>query len=79
MAKQWKDNLEPLTYEWNTICQFINRPDLLAKPLSFIPIFETMKHWLFREDQPRLSIINEREYASLLRGLTMSADHIASA
>src|SRR5207249_2349064 len=43
------------------------------------PLSDTMENWLDRSNQVKNFSYKEREYASLLRGLTMSADHIMSA
>jgi CRISPR-associated endonuclease/helicase Cas3 len=78
MAKQWYDNLEGLTTEWHMICEHIDREDLLAKKLGLAPLSDKMTCWLRRDSQAKFPY-KQREYASLLRGLLMSADHIASA
>ena len=79
MAKQWHTNLEPLTLEWHMICKYIDREDLLAKKLGLARLSENMVRWLRRDSQAKQFRYKQREYASLLRGLMMSADHIASA
>lgn len=81
MAKQWYDNIDLFRYEWQQICEFIQRPDLLSsnKPLSLAPLSEVIECWLDRDNQATEFPFEEREYVSQLRGLVMSADHLASA
>jgi CRISPR-associated endonuclease/helicase Cas3 len=79
MSKQWYDNIVPLNEEWRTICEYIGRQDLIASKLGLAQLSDEMTSWLERNSQPEDFSFKQREYASLLRGLTMSADHIASA
>jgi len=78
MAKQWNDNLPLLMEEWREICDYIGRPDL-AKTLGLAQLSESITKWLQRWTQTKDFSYKEREYFSLLRGIMMSSDHIASA
>ncbi|HEY1248708.1 MAG TPA: CRISPR-associated endonuclease Cas3'', partial [Nitrososphaera sp.] len=79
MANQWFSNFDLLKEkEWIKICHYINRPDLIDI-LGLAPLSNNIKKWLKRGRQPNVFSYQEREYFSLLRGLTQSADHIASA
>ena len=79
MAKQWNANIPSISEEFTKICQFIKRPDLLASPLSLSLLSNNIVNWLHRKAQVMQFGYKQREYASLLRGLTMSADHLMSA
>jgi CRISPR-associated endonuclease/helicase Cas3 len=79
MAKQWYANLDLFAYEWRMICEYIRRPDLLSTKLSLAQLSDSMTRWLQRDTQAEHFPYKQREYVSLLRGLIMSADHIASA
>lgn len=79
MSKQWYDNVDVLIEEWRQICEYIGRLDLLTSNLGLSHLSENMTRWLDRNCQTEDFPFKQREYASLLRGLTMSADHIASA
>ncbi|HEY7571541.1 MAG TPA: CRISPR-associated helicase Cas3' [Nitrososphaeraceae archaeon] len=78
MAKEWYANIEPLSEEFRMICEYLGREDLLDKKLSLSQLSDNMFHWLQRAEQTKIPY-EQREYNSLLRGLMMSADHIASA
>lgn len=82
MSNQWYDNTELFNQEWGKICECIQRQDLLltgSSKLGLAKLSDSMTRWLDRSNQTRDFSFKQREYASLLRGLTMSADHIASA
>jgi CRISPR-associated endonuclease/helicase Cas3 len=79
MSMQWYDNIDVLIGEWRQICEYVGRLDLLAKGLGLTPLSENMNRWLERDSQTEDFPFKQREYISLLRGLTISADHIASA
>lgn len=74
MARQWYANIEPFTYECEAIGR--TRPDLNGTLLS--PLSDSIEHWLRRDIQAHTFSYKQTEYISLLRGLVMSADHIAS-
>lgn len=80
MARQWDQNIIPLTEEWEKICKAIRREDLLTRPLNLTaPLSDNMRNWLKRDKQPEYFPFKERYYTSLLRGLMISSDHIMSA
>jgi CRISPR-associated endonuclease/helicase Cas3 len=82
MSEEWNKNIEPLNEEWSKIANFIGREDLSfsLKPLgSPTYLSDQMRTWLTREDQPKFISFKQRYYASLLRGLMISADHMMSA
>ena len=84
MTRQWYANIEPFAYEWRLICEGIGRPDLCIetkkdKDNLLSPLSDSIEHWLRRDTQTDIFRYKQREYVSLLRGLIMSADHIASA
>jgi CRISPR-associated endonuclease/helicase Cas3 len=80
MAEEWNENIIPLTEEWIKICKAVGREDLLSKRLNLDTILsDNLMNWLSRDNQTECFSFKEREYASLLRGLTMKADHIMSA
>lgn len=80
MAEQWNQNIQLLNEEWRKICTAIGRDDLLSKPLKLVtPLSDNIRNWLYRDSQPICFSFKQRYYASLLRGLIISADHIMSA
>jgi CRISPR-associated endonuclease/helicase Cas3 len=79
IAKEWYANLEPLSEEFRMICEYLGTDDMLDKKLSLSPLSDNIFHWLQRDEQTKYFDYKQREYVSLLRGLMMSADHIASA
>jgi CRISPR-associated endonuclease/helicase Cas3 len=76
MADEWMQNGLAFTEEWKKICVMIGREDLTQlrdlRPLSIDPL------WLRRNKQAGGITFERRRYASLLRGLLISCDHIAS-
>jgi len=83
MAKEWYANLELFSYEWRLICDSISRQDLYIDTTNknnlLSPLSESVQKWLRRDIQTKVFTYEQREYVSLLRGLMMSSDHIASA
>ncbi len=80
MAEEWNQNRDLLMQEWVKICKSINREDLLQNPLNLDSLLsENMMYLLDRDNQTKHFSYKERQYISLLRGLTITADHIASA
>jgi len=77
MATEWYANLSLLKEEWLMICKHIHRMDLADK-VGLAPLSSNILDWLERDIQADTYPYQDREYFSLLRGLTMSADHIAS-
>ena len=76
MSEEWKQNIPAFTKEWNTICNAIDRTDL-ANSMKLTPLLIDKK-WLKRNKQCKRIPFEKRYYASLLRGLLISSDHIAS-
>lgn len=76
MADEWMQNAPLFAEEWRKICMMIGREDLVQlrelRPLSID------SHWLRRSRQADSIPFEKRRYASLLRGLLISSDHIAS-
>jgi len=81
MAKDWYDNRAEFTIFWQEICQHIGRPELAT--IYGLGLLALRPNWLERGYAPtgqRASVpYHERLYASLLRGLTIAADRLASA
>ena len=80
MARQWDQNLIPLSEEWEKICKAIGRKDLSTRTLNLTaPLSDNMRRWLSRDNQSDSFPFKERYSTSLLRGLLISSDHIMSA
>jgi CRISPR/Cas system-associated endonuclease/helicase Cas3 len=75
MSSQWYENLDELNEEWRKICEFIHRNNSV---LSLGILSDNIEKWLDRDDQTKYFSLEQREHFSLLRGLTITADHIAS-
>jgi len=75
MAKEWEENKDLLASEWKAILERMDGEDLKENlGLSCLTISNA---WLNSERQKTLDF-QRRLYASLLRGLLMSCDHVAS-
>ncbi len=81
MAAEWNENIPQFLEEWCKICRYIKREDLLSQQLGALPPLQDNMgvNWLNRLNQPDTISFKQRHYASLLRGLLISADHITSA
>lgn len=77
MSSQWYENLDELNEEWRQICEFIHRDSTPNLNLN-TPLSNNMVNWLDRDNQTKHFSFKQIEYVSLLRGLTITADHIAS-
>lgn len=75
LVGQWEENKVLLEYEWSEICRAIGKDISNKITLNYQPI---EKSWLRRNRQASKIPFHRRYYASLLRGLLISADHIAS-
>lgn len=80
MKKEWYDNYASFRESWVQICELIGRNDLVdSKSLPGLRLDEA---WLSRDEGPngqiRTKPYDERRYFSLLRGLVMACDHMAS-
>jgi CRISPR-associated endonuclease/helicase Cas3 len=78
IVKEFNDNIEALRNDWIGICEFVNRKDLIPfEPLTPLSILGDT-NWLIRNKQREKIPFADRYFASLLRGLLISSDHIAS-
>lgn len=81
MAKEWKDNYNLFLSEWKIICEYLQWDPLKSQndlpPLSLNQAW--LKRTIGRSGQRKVIPFNDRYYASLIRGLTISADHLGSA
>lgn len=81
MKDEWSSNYESFLESWEKICKEIGRIDLIQnKSLSKIRVDRS---WLRRGNGPKSQLnrksYEERRYFSLLRGLLIASDHMASA
>jgi len=76
MAKEWKQNIQPFTGEWKQILSGAKSKRLSAQ--AGLDCLSLVDSWLYRNKQPRKIESEKRIYASTLRGLLMSCDHIGS-
>lgn len=76
MAQEWNQNMSAFKREWEKISAVIGRKDdtdsIGLSPLTLD------KSWLRRNRQSQRITFEKRYYASVLRGLLISSDHIAS-
>ncbi|MEM2759374.1 MAG: CRISPR-associated helicase Cas3' [Nitrososphaerales archaeon] len=76
MAKEWVSNFSSFSIAWKQICQRIKREDLAENiKLSSLRVD---KAWLRRNKQRKTKSFKQRYYASLLRGLVITCDHLGS-
>jgi CRISPR-associated endonuclease/helicase Cas3 len=82
MAEEWQKNIVEFSEEWRKICLAIGRKDLVlsrSSPVDLTSLSDNMgNNWIQRYNQVESIPFKQRYYASLLRGLLISADHIAS-
>jgi CRISPR-associated endonuclease/helicase Cas3 len=81
MVQEWQTNSSEALEVWNALCENAERPDLRCA-LPDISNIALNSAWLNRpatRRQTRFIEPERRRKASLLRGLLMSADHLASA
>ena len=80
MKKEWHDNYDSFHESWLRICNEIERRDLVD--VKSLPSLRLDEAWLERSasafGQLRKKSFEERRYFSLLRGLVMVCDHMAS-
>jgi len=82
MLEDWVLNEPSAVTLWKELCDFAERPDLKAGSVSEIKAIALKPAWLDRTSRARQAKLispERRVRASLLRGLLMSADHLASA
>lgn len=82
MAQEWLENRHLLKQQWLKICAAFGRDDL--SKLSFdLPALALERGWTKRttgkNGQRRVISFAQRYQASLVRGLTVAADHLGSA
>jgi len=78
IVKEFNDNIEALRNDWVGICKFVGREDLIPfQPLTPLSDLGNID-WLIRNKQREKIPFSDRYFASLLRGLLISSDHIAS-
>ncbi len=78
LSKEWYDNILSFSKEWMTITGAIDRGDLSDPSMIKLNPLKMDKKWLKRNKQVDHVPLDRRYYASLLRGLLISSDHIAS-
>lgn len=82
MAKEWLENRELLEQQWLKICRVLGRDDLVELRLDLTPL-ALERAWTNRttgkRGQLRVIPFAQRYQASLVRGLTVAADHLGSA
>ncbi len=78
IVREFNDNIEALRNDWIGICKFVGREDLIPfEPLTPLSILGDT-NWIIRNKQREKIPFSDRYFASLLRGLLISSDHIAS-
>src|SRR5581483_7089018 len=82
MVEEWQKNKEPFRQEWAKICRALRRSDL-AYPSQDLTALALSRIWMNRstgkKGQRRFFSFSHRYYTSLVRGLTIAADHLGSA
>lgn len=76
ISHEWYENKSNFLEEWNKICDFLDKPDL--KYSSELTPLNIKKQWMKRGKQVDNVPYGNRYYASLLRGLLVTCDHLAS-
>ena len=77
LKEEWDQNLNAFSDEWYKIVKFLNRSELLTDELS-LEALSMDKAWLRRNKQAKRIPFEKRYYTSILRGLLITSDHIAS-
>ena len=81
MAKEWQDNYHLFCLEWKTIRSYLHWDSM--KSQNNLPPLSLNPSWLLRTigkfGQRKAISFNDRLYASIIRGLTITADHLGSA
>ena len=76
MAKEWEENEELFAIEWNEIMRAV-KSKKFSSNIGLSPL-NLPEVWLDTWQQAKTVAFDKRLYASLLRGLLMSCDHVAS-
>lgn len=83
MANEWKENYKLFLEGWKEISRYLNNvlPKVISDKCELTPL-ALPPSWLERgsgrRGQKRSIPFNERFYASLVRGLTITSDHLGS-
>jgi CRISPR-associated endonuclease/helicase Cas3 len=77
MAKEWEENRQLFAIEWTKILNRVKSKNLNAR-IGKLPYLTLPEEWLDSWQQAKNVDFARRLYASLLRGLLMSCDHVAS-
>lgn len=82
MVQEWQQNRELFRREWAKICRALRRSDL-ADANQDLTALALSRIWMNRstgkKGQRRSFSFTQRYYTSLVRGLTVAADHLGSA
>ena len=80
MKKEWMENYSSFRKSWTRICEMINRSDLID--IQSLPRIRISSYWLKRGvsegSQLKSTSYEERRHYSLVRGLVITSDHLAS-
>jgi CRISPR-associated endonuclease/helicase Cas3 len=76
LVDEWNQNELLFMKEWNEICDYLIGEGLNRECNKLTPL-TIAKVWLNRKQNKKIDF-ERRQYASLLRGLLISSDHIAS-
>jgi CRISPR-associated endonuclease/helicase Cas3 len=79
MAKEWQENYDSFLKEWREIAEYLGQSLPLSrelKPLSLDPSW--LERTSGRRGQRKTISFEERYHASLVRGLVITSDHLAS-
>jgi len=77
MAEEWKENYTKFQEVWKDICDYIGQNELVEYT-ELRPFSRPFYSWLNESKQHSAIIYKERYYASLLRGLVITCDHLGS-
>jgi len=77
LNKEWHQNISSFQEEWRKIVKFLDMDELSFDELSLKPL-SIHKAWLSRNQQTKKISFEKRLYASILRGLVITTDHMAS-
>lgn len=82
MVQEWQQNRELFRREWLKICKALGRSDLVSASQDLTAL-ALSRVWMNRspgkKGQRKSIAFPERYYTSLVRGLTIAADHLGSA
>lgn len=84
MANEWGENCELFLKEWSVISRYLNNvlPKVISDKCELTPL-SLYSSWLERgsgrRGQKKSIPFDDRFYASLVRGLTITSDHLGSA